>query len=263
MQSKNTFSDFFIKLVAVLGLASFLAFFSYLNTVFGWTNPSANPPSGSGILTAYQGKLGINAATPSSSLTVNGVISAVGNLIKDVATPISNTDAANKAYVDAQVGATGGGGGSLVLYGVGLSQNPAGRYQRAGGAIGAGCRGIFGGMFTAACAPTAPVVAGSGTASCPDGWTEVYAGYGPMNTMFTWYGTANNDPSGQSGDQTELDIPDTAVIGTDSICSAVPYAFVYDATYAQAGAAVGVGGSNAVLTACNNYGCNTCRVCVK
>lgn len=231
---------------------------SYMSVVFGWTNPSQTPPGGSGILTALNGNLGINDSDPQHQLSVNGTIGAT--TVTGLVAPVGDSDAANKAYVDAN---GGGGGASMVLYGVGLNGNQAGRFQRAAGAIGAGCRGIYGGLFTVGCAPTVNVAAGNGTTACPVGWTEAYAGYGPMNTFFSWYGMANNDTSGQSGDQTEANIPDTAVIGTDSICSSVPYAFMYDVTYAQAGAGVAVGGSNSVLTACNDIGCNTCRVCYK
>lgn len=259
MQSKNTFSDFFIKLVAVLGLASFLALFSYLNTVFGWTNPSANPPSGSGILTAYQGKLGINAATPSSSLTVNGVISAVGNLIKDVATPISDTDAANKAYVDAQVGATGSGAGSIVLYGVSNAVAPQG-YFRPGGATPSTCyRSITTGNLNCAAAPANPVTipAGTGAPACPTNWTEAYAGYGPHGNIILWNGTA-------SGEQVEWEDPITAVAATYSVCSnkafeVIPFTATTNGQMQNQssllGACVGIG-TNAIQ-------CNTCRVCVK
>ena len=36
-----------------------------------------------------------------------------GNQLKEVATPTENTDAANKAYVDAAVASSGGGSGGL------------------------------------------------------------------------------------------------------------------------------------------------------
>lgn len=36
-----------------------------------------------------------------------------GNQLKEVGTPTENTDAANKAYVDAAVAAGGGGGGGM------------------------------------------------------------------------------------------------------------------------------------------------------
>jgi|GEM_PF-2044272 len=251
-----------LLLVAIVLMAPLA---SYMSVAFGWTNPSQTPPGGSGILTALNGKLGINDANPQNLLSVNGTIGAT--TVTGLAAPVAGADATNKDYVDAQVaggvGGAGGGGASMVLYGVGLNGAQNGRYQRPVGAIGAGCRGIYGGVFTVACAPAVNVAAGTGATACPAGWTQAYAGYGPMNTFFSWYGMANGDPSGQSGGQTEGDIPDTAVIGTDSICSTAAYAFMYDVTYAQAGAGAAVGGSNSVLTACNDIGCNTCRICYK
>lgn len=243
-----------LVLVAIVLMAPMV---SYLSVVFGWTNPSENPPGGSGILTALNGNLGINTVAPSSSLTVNGTISAL--TVTDLTAPVAGSDAANKDYVDAN---GGGSAGALTLYGVGLAGGQAAFY-RPGGAIGVGCRGVYGGTFTANCNPAANVAAGASAPSCPSGWTQAMVGYGPMNTFFSWYGSANTDPSGQSGEQSEADIPDTAVIGTDSICSSASYALMYDVTYAQAGGNNGVYGGASMLSACNNLGCNTCRICVK
>lgn len=241
-------------LVAIVMMAPLA---SYMSVVFGWTNPSQTPPGGSGILTALNGNLGINDSNPTSSLSVNGTVSAV--TVTGLAAPVASSDAANKAYVDAN---GGGSAGALTLYGVGLAGGQ-GVYQRAGGAIGNGCRGVYGGLFTAGCTPGATVPAGTSAPACPDGWTEAMVGYGPMNTFFSWYGMANQDTSGQTGDQIESNIPDTAVIGTDSICSSVSYAMMYDVTYAQAGGNTAVYGGASMLSACNNLGCNTCRICVK
>jgi hypothetical protein len=173
---------------------------------------------------------------------------------------VADSDAANKAYVDAN---GGGSGGALTLYGVALQTDQAGGYVRPFGAISNGCRGQYGGVYTGACSPAAFVAAGTNAPACPNGWTEAMAGYGPMNTFFSWYGTANGDPSGSSGDQGEQDVPDEAVIGTDSICSSVAYALMHDVTYAQNGANAAVYGGASMLSACNNLGCNTCRICIK
>lgn len=231
---------------------------SYLSTVFGWTNPTQNPPGGSGILTALNGNLGINNANPQTALSVNGTITA--SSVTGLIAPVAGSDATNKDYVDAN---GGGSGGTLTMYSVALQTDQAGGYVRPGGAVNAGCRGVYGGVYTANCNPAAFVAGGTNVPVCPNGWTETVAGYGPMNTFFSWYGMANGDPSGQSGDQLESNIPDTAVIGTDSICSTVSYALMYDVTYAQAGANAAVYGGASMLSACNNLGCNTCRICVK
>jgi hypothetical protein len=256
--SKTSSVGRIVGLVLILVLIVVMApVASYLGTAFGWTNPSQTPPGGSGILTALNGNLGINDQNPQTALSVNGTITTAK--VTGLTLPETLSDAANKEYVDAN---GGGSAGALTLYGVGL-QGGQGVFQRAGGAIGAGCRGVYGGLFTAGCTPGANVPAGTNAPACPSGWTEAMLGYGPMNTFFSWYGMANQDTSGQSGDQIESNIPDTAVIGTDSICSSVSYALMYDVTYAQAGGATAVYGGSSMLSACNNLGCNTCRICVK
>lgn len=248
-----------IGLVLTLAIVVFTApVVSYISVVFGWTNPTQSPPNGSGILTALNGNLGINDANPSTTLSVNGTITTTE--VTGLAAPVDDADAANKAYVDAN---GGGSAGALTLYGVALQTDQPGGYTRPGGAINAGCRGLYGGAYTANCNPAAFVAAGTNAPACPNGWTQAMVGYGPMNTFFSWYGAANNDTSGQGGDQNESDIPDEAVIGTDSICSSVSYALMYDVTYAQAGAGAAAYGGASMLSACNPLGCNTCRICIK
>lgn len=221
---------------------------AYLPRAFGWTNPSQDPPGGSGLLTALNNKIGVNTASPSTTLTVNGSISASGNTIVDVATPIASTDAANKAYVDAQAG---GGGGSIVLYGVGTPSPETGVFRAPGGTVPSCLRG----SISCAGAGAAPVAAGTNVPSCPTGWTQVYAGYGPMNTMFTWYANSAGVPE-------ESAAPTTAVIGTDSICSTQHFAIVRDTSIASQGGGQ-VNNSVSYLSACTSNYCNTCRICVK
>lgn len=244
---------FLFLLIAVLG-----PFFSYLQTAFGWTNPSATPPDGAGILSAYQGKLGINIVSPtvpSTTLTVDGIISAVGNRIVDVATPLASTDAVNKAYVDAQTGANGSGA-IVTLFGVSTGAPSATQQLRPGGAVTTCLRGFTG---NGACAgvPSAPHAAGTGTAECTslgDGWEEVIAGYGPLNIMYTWYGT-NSFPVDE--DQS----PDEAVALSDSICSTASFAYVRDIQMSTASGQVQ--NTQSYVGACTPTECNTCRICIK
>ena len=58
------------------------------------------------------GYIGIGTQTPGYLLTVNGSISASGNTIQNVGTPVNLTDAANKSYVDTKVAAAASGPGS-------------------------------------------------------------------------------------------------------------------------------------------------------
>jgi len=249
------------KIIAVLGLAALVAVFSYLNTVFGWTNPTQNPPGGSGILTAYNGKLGINATTPSTTLTVNGVISAVGNLIKDVATPIAGTDAANKDYVDAQVSASGSGAGSLITYGATAVTNVGG-YQRPGGGQTSNCyRSTTGPGLICNQFPTVTTAPGTNAPACPSGWTQAYAGYGPFGTLFTWYDLAASPE--------ETDFPKAAVAPTYSVCANQAFLAIQDHSANRIANTITSGvtalGACALTTSGgnNNEYCNTCRVCIK
>ncbi len=249
--------------VLLIGVVILAPLVSYLSVVFGWTNPTENPPGGSGILTAYNGKLGINAPTPSSSLTVAGTISAV--TVTDLIAPVAASDAANKFYVDAQVG----GGGSLVLYGIGTS-NIAGAYNTPGGALPANCyRSYPSGAIICNSVPTAATVAaGSGAPACPTDWTEAYAGYGPHGTLWAFYGGTGAQQN--SLDASENSMPGSAAAATYSVCSTSAYEVIEDNyTNAQAGVITSQG---TYLSACratlqngNKVGdvCNTCRVCVK
>ncbi|MDO8602080.1 MAG: hypothetical protein Q7R62_03075 [bacterium] len=234
---------------------------SYLGVVFGWTNPTQDPPGGSGILTAYNGNLGVNAATPSTTLTVNGIISAVGNRIVDVDTPVAGTDAVNKDYVNAQVAASGAGAGSIVLYGVSGVTNVGG-YQRPGGGLSSNCyRNISGPGINCAQMPAVTTPAGTGAPACPTGWTEAYAGFGPFGTLFTWY-NLGSDPE-------ETDAPTQAVAPTYSVCANSAFLVIPD--HSANNGTNTVGNSVTALGACsltqnggnNNEWCNTCRVCVK
>lgn len=59
-----------------------------------WTKSGSN-------LTYNEGNVGIGTINPTSKLDVNGVVNVNNNKITNVATPIGNSDAVNKAYVDA------------------------------------------------------------------------------------------------------------------------------------------------------------------
>jgi len=83
-----------------------------------WTEPTA-PPPGNNILAPLNsgpdgqekaGGLLLNTGGAPIGLAVNGIIDALNHRVTGVATPTDNSDAVNKAYVDAQAGGGGGGG---------------------------------------------------------------------------------------------------------------------------------------------------------
>ena len=238
----------------VVGSFIFLGIvFTQLELVFGWTNPPCTPPNCSGSISvdAMTGNIGIKTTTASTTLTVNGIISAVGNLIKDVATPIAGTDAVNKDFVLAQTG--GALTGPLVIYG----------YATKSGLI--------------------PPDPGTSVPACPNGYQDILyspswnggqqngspvpGGYGPlgMYTGFGWASTALPLPDELPGGQHSP----TLAIGTYSICSTIPTHVIpsnlppisggVSSNYSlTANACVTTGPSGNYLTSCN-----TCRICGK
>lgn len=207
---------------------------------------------------AYQGNLGIGVdlpTNPSSTLTVDGIISAVGNRIVDVASPIAGTDAANKSYVDAQTG--GGGSGAIItLFGVSSNSPSPTSHTRSGGSVQTCVRG-YAGQSSCSTSTPAPVAAGTGTPACSslgEGWNEVISGYGPLNTLYVWYGSAGWPPD-------EVQTPERAVGLTDSVCSTAPFAFVRDIQFS--GSQSQVANTQSVISACTPDHCNTCRICIK
>lgn len=243
------------SLIALVGLFMFSGVIIFqLQVAFGWTNPTLPPPTGSGALTYLNGNVGINNTNPTSTLSVNGVISAMGNLVKDVATPVAGTDAVNKDYVLAQAG----GGSSFVIYGTGT-------------VVGSN--------------PSAP---GAGVPACPVGYTDILAspdysfglatpgpvqngGYGPFGTFLNWGFNRDRDSNG-SGDWNS-DLIDPAqvtqvggAIGTYSICSSEPNHYVSGQLMSGPNLP-GSPPSSFSLPACvtsgGNTSCNTCRICGK
>jgi hypothetical protein len=128
---------FILSMVGVLVMSILVGYF-----IYGWTEPSQSPPQGNvpaplnvslnpqakegslliatnpSILTApnptglivQYGNVGIGTTTPTDKLTISGGnLNLSGNRITNVATPIDNSDAATKGYVDAQ------GGGGVVI----------------------------------------------------------------------------------------------------------------------------------------------------
>jgi hypothetical protein len=108
----NPISPKITVLVFGVLIISFLAIFY----TFAWTEPTLAPPSGNASTSVNIGPV---AQYKVGALGVGGVLSAYATInmnntrITNLPEPIANSDAANKAYVDAKiVGSSGGGGGS-------------------------------------------------------------------------------------------------------------------------------------------------------
>lgn len=232
------------------GLLALTFAFSWLGVVFGWTNPTQAPPSGSGLITVLNGNLGINTSNPTSQLTVNGPIDALNNLVRGVATPIAGTDAANKDYVLAA--SSNALTGPLIVFG--QASKP----------------GLL---------PTQP---GQNVPACPSGYQDILyspdmssgtpgtlmaGGYGPLGIAEGSGYYAGADPF--SNEQT---FNETSVwaIGTYSICSTVISQIIPSRLPEPGTGTQGTFASGAL--ACNTRSdgvggftttCNTCRICGK
>lgn len=232
----------FCSLILVAALILIVPAVSYIGTAFGWTNPAFNPPGGSGavFVDSGTGNVGIGAGTASSTLTVQGEISAAGNRIRNVATPVNGDDAVNKDYVLAE----GGGGGSLVLF-----------YKSIAGV------GV----------PSTP--------TCPTDWNLKYTGYGPHFIglfNYDWqYSQGNATYDGGWGGSGAPGSPPPAVgstyvlnsvsFGSDSVCSTsnqtvIPGSQIYTNS-------ITTGFTTLHADACSTYQgvlhCNQCLVCEK
>jgi len=231
----------------ILSAALLVVLLPMIQLVMGFTGPASSPPDGNGVLNELSGNLSVSNVR-----------------MVDVASPVDDNDAANKAYVDAQVG----GSGSLVtLFGVSTNAPSATQAFRSGDSAPPCLRGYYNGGGSCQGTISTGTAAGSGTMECSSlgtGWTELYAGYGPLNQIFAWYapGSPNGwPPLNAEGDfESENASPSMAVGLTDSICSTVSFAFVRDTRYTSAQ----FGDTASYISACTANGdCNTCRVCTK
>lgn len=247
--------QFLEKVAALAALAGILAFFAIaflqLQVAFGWTNPAFTPPDGSGAIAVINGNIGIYTKQPTDTLSVNGTISAMGNLVRGVATPVAGTDAVNKDYL---LAATANAlTGPIVMYGVSSHS------------------GIW---------PAAP---GAGVPACPNGYSDllyspdysagatpgpmVAGGYGPHGSIFGWGWNSDSDGDGKL-DRIQ-DPPTEHYLGatsyTYSVCSTAPFHYV-NGNFGPGN----LPGSQSALQfapACTTVGnttyCNTCRICGK
>lgn len=265
---KKTFITKLGKFAAAASLFLFSgAIIFTLQTAAGWTNPNANPPGAPGALYYSSGNVGVGTSNPTSTLSVNGIISAMGNLIKDVATPVDGTDAVNKDYVkDYVLAATSDSSaltGPIIIYG----------YANRAGLI--------------------PPDPGTSVPACPNGYTDmlysnswdlnsgmqtgplVAGGYGPFGTIWSYgSGWSDNDHNGTSDmvDDPLINDANARLAGATalsySICSTINN---HIANFSGASAVgvnpVGMPMALQLVPACATAGgsvsCNTCRICGK
>src|SRR3989344_7514450 len=91
----------------------FILILAWSGLLAAWTlasPPSGTPGATSGALfSSSSGNIGIKTSVPETTLDVNGTttirksLDMANNRIMNVATPTATLDAANKAYVDAQI----------------------------------------------------------------------------------------------------------------------------------------------------------------
>jgi hypothetical protein len=294
------------------------------SVIFAWTNPGSNPPGGSGAISASGGNIGISQGTPTadlhvgadliyahvsngqvgikttsptvgSALSVNGFLSMMSNVIKDVDTPVDNNDAANKAYVDAAGSDANAGGITTVtlfgtaateVFGIDLFRGPNSAVPPGCHNNPIGCSFIIANLWGAGVMNySIQPPAGQGTPLCtsltlPPGasgtwqWFEIYAGYGPHETVvnnyaiqglfpmeaspgnsFTWQ--VDPDLTSGYGDIQNSDIALSAVSVSDSVCG--PEISNVNVVNTISGNQISV--SAGMNSACSAYGCNTCRIC--
>jgi hypothetical protein len=257
--------------LALIGIFMFAGTVLFqLQVAFGWTNPTAPPPTGAGVLGVTNGQawLGPIGTTPSGTVafTINGALSVLNNVISDVNAPIGDKDAVNKGFLLAQTGGVTTGAGSVVLY-----------YKTT--QIGSG-----------------PV---TGTApSCPTGWTYQQSGYGPHYIGVISYDYLNGGTGGTGGGFGSA-APDTTAtppppppgnggtgstlpagytytttdisFGSDSVCSqsqksVVPVNQYYQNAFTNNGATWYADACSAVTnttTGITTTECNLCVICAK
>ena len=283
------------SMLALVGLFLFSGVILFqLQVAFGWTNPGGPPPTGNGLITALNNRVGILTNTPSTTLTVSGTLSVAGNLIKDVATPVAGKDAANKDYVDAQVG---GGGQLVTVYGMSLPATSTNAYAYFNQTTLANFSTCLIGDYENC--PSAQIfasgvfsgypAAGSGV-SCPTGYASIFDGYGPYayiernlyfpNGLPPTVNDGNPVAGGTSPDGTLIPSfsisPRNRTI-TYSNCGASYWLVAKtDYTILEGGGSpygpnTGTGAAAGIASACipqqvagtKFYICNTCRICEK
>jgi hypothetical protein len=271
--------------IASLFLFSGIVVFA-LQTASGWTNPSSNPPGAPGALYYSNGNVGVSTNNPTSTLSVNGVISAMGNKVVDVADPTADKDAVNLGYLQTQISAAGAGsGGTITIFGLSNTYAPFATFSKDPGSTTNIYNCLFGdfencGPFPFSYGITSLPAGGTGIA-CPAGYTSIFNGYGPYSYVERNY--YFDTPTGGDDDSVNVEIlsntlTDKRVAQSYSICGAST-SLVVKSDYSLKNGVVGSGqaGTGAVAgiaSACvpqklstppytKYYVCNTCRICEK
>ena len=106
--STNQFANIYTNTTTISGniIIGSNSFYNLNSTTTFFTGTNNNQ-----LVLGLNGNIGIGTTSLSSKLAVNGNIDVMGNKIINVATPVNNSNAVNKAYVDAQVGS----GNSFIL----------------------------------------------------------------------------------------------------------------------------------------------------
>jgi hypothetical protein len=203
--------------IASLFLFSGIIVFA-LQTAVGWSNPSSNPPTVPGAISYSNGNVGIGTGTPTSTLSVNGVISAMGNKVVDVADPTNGKDAVNLDYLQTQISAAGAGsGGTITIYGVSNTFAPFATFSKDPGSTTNIYNCLFGDFENCGPSPFAygitSLPAGGTGVTCPAGYTSIFNGYGPYSYVERNY--YFDSPIGSDDDQVNVALYDDLSPGSN------------------------------------------------
>jgi hypothetical protein len=277
------------------------------DVIFGWTNPSSGPPTPPGVLRATSGEVGIGVdPVGGNTLSISGQVNLTGSgQIVNTLWPTASSSVATKGYVDAAGGgsdANSGGITTVTIFGTAATQvTGTNLFRGPNSAVPSGCHSALPGVCNLLLSAlwgsgvqnySVQPVAGEGTPACTSlatppaesgtwQWFEIFAGYGPHETVVNNYAITGlqpiadpvpPDPNASSsftwqvgedlvsgyGDIKNSDVVITGVSVSDSVCS---QAVEQNVSVVNAINGDQIGSSAGRNSACTPYECNTCRIC--
>jgi len=190
------------------------------DVIFGFTNPTSDPPNPPGVLRAVNDEAAIGVAPVSGSkLTIAGKLNLQDNEIINIQWPSASTSVASRGYVDAAGGGAPEAGAvtTVTLFSISSTQltvDTSNLFRGPSGLVPSGCHNNPGpclwivqnlwGALSKAFLSTIPG-AGDGVPLCtslpaptvPAGkwvWFEIMRGYGPHETIINNYSVGTVGP---------------------------------------------------------------------